>query len=218
MGFIVGNWFLYDREHPSASDAREADEVARTLISEGRNAKDCFKIENLLPTYPPLYEWRWECVRHFASLTHDPSVCGLLMPSSYGLDCVGRSEEHLPCDVESVAYVVYWRDGDIAHTADLHECSKSNPQRSSLGNSCCEVAKVAFLNGKNDCSHLKSTPKIYDHCLYSLAWKLRDPSYCEGISSDNPRAACKVQTEALKKDPSICPNCLKPVDSADQIK
>ena len=157
------------------------------------------------------------CVFEYAKFTKDPSACELLMPSSYGLYCIGAAEESLPCDVTSVKYSVYWRDGDIEHTEGVKSCMQPNKNRSPLGNQCCLVAQVTWLKDKNDCSTLKNNIPVYDHCLYALAWKSKDPSYCEQMTSANPRAACFVQTKALQQDPSICTGCTPAVDSVDQL-
>ena len=161
---------------------------------------------------PPSAQRRADCVRVYAERRKDPSACELLMPSSYGLSCVGAAELHLPCDVTSIPYSVYWKDGDSEQTVHLKNCLQPNLRRSALGNQCCEVAKVAFLKNENDCSGVKDNTPIYDHCLYSLAWKERDPAYCSGIVNENAHAACDIQTRALQKDPSICTGCIPPID------
>ena len=185
---------------------------------EKNDVSICGDMMNYGLFFPPSGETRAHCVKTYASLTHDPSACELLMPSSYGLSCVGAAEEHLICDVESTAYSVYWRDGDIEHTESLRNCMQKKSNRSMLGNACCEVAKVAFLKKWNDCTPLKNYQEPYNHCLYSLAWKKRDPSICDEITRDNPRAACQVQTRALQRDPSICSGCTPPIDSIEDLK
>jgi len=202
--------------HPDAVGWQLAKELARN----GRDPHECLQIYHILPHpfSPSGGEQRANCIYEYAKLTKDPSACELLMPSSYGLSCVGAAEESLPCDVESIPYSVYWRDGEIEKTEHLRTCMNSDTGRSTLGNACCEVAKVAFLKDQNDCSPLKANQPIYDHCLYSLAWKLHDPSYCSDISTDNPRSACEVLTQALQKDPSICSGCTPPLESIEDVK
>jgi len=159
-----------------------------------------------------------ECVYRYAELTKDPSACELLMPSSYGLSCVGGAEEHLPCDVTSIQYSVYWKDGDKENTESIKSCLLSNEKRTTLGNACCEVAKVAFLKENNDCSVLKNNRPVYDHCLYALAWKNKDPDICSDMTEGNPKAACIVQSTALKQDPSICQGCTQPLESIEDLE
>lgn len=195
-------------------------DVAQKIMEKKGEVTDCRKIIHLIaqPFSPTEGEQRSNCIHEYAKLTKDPSACELLMPSSYGISCVGGAEESLPCDVESIPYSVYWRDGDIEHTEHLRSCMTSDTSRSTLGNACCEVAKVAFLKDHNDCTPLKSNQPAYDHCLYSLAWKLHDPSYCSDISKDNPRTACEVLTKALQKDPSICRGCRQAVGSVEELE
>lgn len=193
-----------------------ATEIAQMAV-EKQNVHECSRIFSYGLFAPPTGDKRRTCIRIYAELTKDPSICALLMPSSYGLSCVGGAEVSLLCDVTSVPHSVYWRDGNIEHTEHLRECLKSDPRRSEIGNLCCQMAQVSFLKDKNDCSPLKKNQEIYDHCLYRLAWKLRNPAYCSDISNVNAHKACEVQTKALQKDPSICSGCTRPVESVDEL-
>ena len=184
---------------------------------EARNVKLCKRIINLSIFGPSTAMKRAQCIRTYAELAKDPSACELLMPSSYGLSCVGVAEVSLPCDVTSVPYSVYWRDGSVEHTEGLRSCLQLKNNRSELGNQCCKVAKVAMLINENDCTSLKNNTPIYDHCLYALAWKQKNPSYCNEITNENAKAACEVQTKALQKNPSICSGCQAPIGNIDQL-
>lgn len=212
---MLVNFVFHVLGYSTAYSEYEATELAEKFVEEGRSVHDCLKIKTFFPTYPSLGSFRATCIREYAKITKDPSVCELLMPSSYGLYCVGAAEESLPCDVESTAYSVYWRDGNMEHTEDIRSCMNPNKNRSQLGNQCCLVAQVAWLIDKNDCSALKSNIPVYDHCLYALAWKLKDPHHCNGMTSENPRSACLVQTKALQKDPSMCSGCTSPIESLE---
>lgn len=196
-----------------------ATDIAKEAAKKN-NVQVCSKIFNygILPLGPTSGESRRTCIHTYASLTKDPSACELLMPSSYGLSCVGASEIHLPCDVTSVPYSVYWRDGAREQTEHIKSCLLPNPQRSELGNQCCTVAKVAFLKKENDCSGVKDNTPIYDHCLYSLAWKQRDPTYCLGIENENARSACEVQTKAMQNNPTICRDCQTPIEKIEDLQ
>lgn len=182
-----------------------------------KNVKLCSKIFNTSIFGPPTAMRRAQCIRTYAELTKDPSACELLMPSSYGLSCVGGAEDHhLPCGSDK--YVVYWQDGEKAQSAGLQDCVKSNANRSALGNQCCQVAKVKYLTHENDCSSLTENTPVHDRCLYELAWKAKDSKYCEEITNENAKSACAVQAKALQKDPSICSGCTKPLENIDQLK
>lgn len=191
-------------------------DLAEYLVKYQRPASECFDLIWFGIMSPTQAEQRALCVYEYAKMKKDPSACELIMPSSYGLSCVGGAENHsLPCNTEIAPYSVYWRDDAVEHTVQIRECIKSDPHRTALGNQCCAIAKVAFLNNHDDCSILKNTPITYDRCKYALAWKLRNPHFCTDISDANARTACKVQTAAFQKDPSICYECTPPIDLND---
>lgn len=159
------------------------------------------------------------CIHEYAKLTKDPSACELLMPSSYGLSCVGAAENsQMPCNTNVKPYSVYWRDGEKENLVDVRECATSKVQRTELGTQCCQVARIAYMKDENDCSPLQKNPIVYDRCLYSLAWKLKEPSYCSGIGNRNAKAACTVQSKAIKDDPNFCPGCVTPLESIDDVR
>jgi hypothetical protein len=138
---------------------------------------------------------RADCIHDYARLTKDPSACELLMPSSYGLSCVGGAENHqLPCNTDVKENSVFWTENDVEHLLSVDQCALADATRSTLGDQCCKVAKTAFLQEENSCSDLADNPKIHDRCLYSLALKLNNPESCQDIQNENARAACLVRT------------------------
>src|SRR3989344_762051 len=196
-------------------------EVAEIAVSKGKGVDECKKILGVpwIGMGPSTNEQRRNCIHEYAKLTKDPSACELLMPSQYGLSCVGGAENHqLPCNTDVKPYSVYWRDGDAERTVNIRECANQNTNRTELGNQCCQIAFVAFLKNENDCSSLKTNTAIYDRCLYALSWKLKDPTYCSGITNENARAACAVQSKALQTDPSICRDCKPAVESIEELE
>ncbi len=193
-------------------------ELAEYLVEKNRPASECFDLHWFEILSPTQAEQRALCVYEYAKRKKDPSACELLMPSSYGLSCVGVAEVHLPCDVTSIPYSVYWRDGDREQTEHITNCLLPNSRRSELGNQCCEIAKVTFLEKENDCSGVKDNTPIYDHCLYSLAWKLRNPVHCFDIVNINARSACEVQTKAIQSNPSICRDCQMPIEKIEDLQ
>lgn len=197
--------------------------LAETAASQ-RNVTLCRKILDvpwnfILGFGPPAGQMRADCIHEYATLTKDPSACKLLMPSAYGLDCVGEAEKHdLPCNTNvNPPYSVFWMEDGSEHFQNLRECMRLDPSRSALGNQCCQVAQVAFLKNHDDCSPLAGNPPVHDRCLYELAWKLRDARYCDGITNANARAACDIQTKALKQNPSICHECIPPPGGVDEV-
>lgn len=193
-------------------------DLAEYLAEHHRSASECLDLIwfDISTTEA---EQRALCIHEYAELTKDPFACELLMPSSYGLSCVGGAENHqLPCNTEVKEYSVFWRDGEKENLEHVRECLTSGNKRTELGNQCCSVAQVAFIKGQDDCSPLKNSPLVYDRCWFALAWKLKDESYCSRISNENARAACTVQTKALRENPSICPGCVAPVSLEEAKK
>lgn len=162
---------------------------------------------------PPTMSRRGECVYTYAELTKDPSACELLMPSSYGLSCVGgaQSEPDL-CSMSNGE--VKWKDGSESYA----NCASLTKIRTKDGSACCLIARVAFVKSENDCSSLKSNSGMHDQCLLSLAFKNHDPAVCAGITNANTKSACTVNAEAIRKDPSICEGCKARVETLDQLR
>ena len=192
------------------------------IAAEKKDVEICHRIIRapwLTVMGPTIAERQISCIYEYASLTKDPSACELLMPSSYGMSCVGAAENsQMPCNTNVKPYSVYWRDGEKENTVHIRECLTEKVQRTELGEQCCAIGRIAYLKNDNDCSRLKKSPNVYDRCLYSLAWKLKEPSYCDEVENENAKAACKVQTKAIKENPSFCPGCVQPLESIDELQ
>ncbi len=172
-------------------------QTAQQIIARQRPASDCFKLVHTLPHLlaPTLGEQQALCVYKYAELTKDPSACELLMPSTYGNSCVGAAENHqLPCNTDVKERSVFWTEDNVEHLLSVDECALADAGRSALGDQCCQVAKVAFLQEENDCSNLAGSPPVHDRCLYALALKLKRSDACQDIQNENARAACLVRT------------------------
>lgn len=189
--------------------------VAQQIVTANGQASDCRKIIHTIshPFSPTEGEQRSSCIYDFAKLTKDPSACELLMPSSYGLSCVGgaQSEPDL-CSMSNGE--VKWKDGSETYAG----CANLTKNRTKDGSSCCLIARVAFVKSENDCSSLKDYSGMHDACLQSLAFKNHDPSVCAGISNANTKSACTVNAEAIRKNPSICSGCKARVETLDQLR
>ncbi len=154
-----------------------------------------------------------ECIYTYAELTKDPSVCELLMPSSYGLSCVGAATSSFDiCVMKSDG--VAWNDGKVSYES----CRHDDPKRGTEGNQCCLVARVAFVKSENDCSSLSAYPEIHDECLQSLSFKNGDPTSCDGIVNGNTKAACIVNAKAIRENPAICSGCKARVATVNELK
>ena len=200
--------------HPDAVGWQLAKELARN----GRDPHECLQIYHILPHpfSPSGGEQRANCIYEYAKLTKDPSACELLMPSSYGLSCVGGASESPICGINR-GFEVQWHEGDIIERSSLKDCQKNNG-RSAKGDACCIIASVSGIRGFNDCSSLSKDVPIFDNCLNQLAFKNHDPTSCEPISDPNIKAGCIVMAKALQKDPSICSGCTPPLESIEDVK
>ncbi len=178
-----------------------------------KNVKLCSRIVNISIFGPPTAMRRAQCIRTYAELTKDPSVCELLMPSSYGLSCVGgaQSEPDL-CSMSSGE--VRWKDGSETYAS----CADPTKKRTKDGDACCLIARIAFVKSENDCSSLESYSEMHDQCLQSLAFKNHNPAVCEGIGNENTKSACTVNAQAIRKNPSICDGCKARVNTLDQLQ
>lgn len=189
-------------------------EVGEIAAKKG-NPNLCSKLKvlwHLFAPAPSATQRRRECIYTYASLTHDPTACEILMPSRYGLDCVGAAMKNDQCNFYG-NFTVSWGEGK----ATLKECQKPDRKRGEKGDQCCIIASVSFLRSFNNCSSLLGDQVMFDECQFSLAFKNHDPASCDPIQDDNMRAACLVDARALKKDPSICTGCTPPVDSIDDL-
>jgi len=186
----------------------DEDTLAQYLVDHRLPVSDCRKLMHLeRGAAPSVSEKRLECVIRYAAIVKDPSICELLMPSEYGMNCVGGAIHEQPCWL-AMDRSVRWTGGQ----ASLRECEKKDNKRSAEGNLCCHVARVRSLKHVNDCSPVANRQDMFDQCQYAIAMKNHDPSACTTIVNDNIRSACDVQTNALIKDPTLCSDCLKPLE------
>ena len=147
---------------------------------------------------PPTSERIAACIEVYASITHDPSVCELLMPSSYGWDCIGAASDKEPClmDFQSPPEV---RGNGIA--VPMSAC-KDGP-KNITNNACCKIANIVFLDKVGTCSSLAESDQFKDQCFHESAIKNIDAVACTSILNSNIRTACEVEVRALKKENSL---------------
>lgn len=177
--------------------------LAHQIAARHGSADECYWIESAFPPlqYPTLSERRGGCLFELAGLVHDPQICKGLMPSSYGLTCVGGATVDLPCTVMGDR-TVEWKENGQFRSASLAECAK--PQgRSRIGDQCCHIATVDYLKKIDDCSPVSSDPMMLDQCYTALAYKKVDPSICFSIQNANIRSACSIAVGVLSEHPEL---------------
>lgn len=204
------------------------DETARWITVNNKDPSKCFKMgaakfpfpgKILFPFAgmgPSIESQRKSCIREVATIKKDPAVCELLMPSRYGLSCVGVASKPDRCNFYQGQ--VSWVEDNTAHRLPYGACGERDPRRSSMGNACCLITLVALVRSENDCSMLKGNQSLFDECQHRLSFKNRDPASCASIQDATVRAACVVEAEALRLDPSICAGCKQPVDRIEDLR
>lgn len=191
-------------------------DLASYLVQHQRPASECFDLVWFEIMSPTQSEQRALCVHEYAKLAKDPTACELLMPSSYGLSCVGGASRSPICGVNP-GFEVQWHEGDEIKRSSLKDCQKKGI-RSARGNECCIVATVSAIRTFNDCSSLANDTPVYDDCLQELSFKNHDPTTCEGITDAKLKVACIVRAKAMKQDPSICTGCTPLLEKLEDIK
>lgn len=186
------------------------------LAAKKKDVSLCGDIINYGLFFPPSGETRAHCVKTYAALIKDPSACELLMPSSYGLSCVGGASRSPICGVNP-GFEVQWHEGNEIKRSSLKDCQKKN-NRSVRGDECCIVTTVSAIRTFNDCSSLAKEIPVYDDCLQELSFKNHDPTTCEGITDAKLKVACTVRAKAMKQDPSICTGCTPLLEKLEDIK
>jgi hypothetical protein len=180
---------------------KDPKDLAQEIYDEGDSVSRCINLQWSLPTMgPTLDDQRSRCVLEYADIAKDPKACQLIMPSNYGLTCVGYAEDPHPC-----SYVhddIFWEDNGVKEKTNMENCAKDE-QKSFTGAACCLIANISRNENENDCSSLVSDERLFNQCVYMLAFKKRDPSLCGQISKRRTKDACEVMTKAVRDDPSI---------------
>ena len=179
-------------------------EIGR-LAAEKHNVTLCKKIIVYSHVFgPPTMSRRGECVYTYAKLTKDPSACELLMPSSYGLSCVGAATKNVPCLFDDQKNVV-WNDGKY-NEIPFGECSKA--KLSKEGTACCIAAAAKFNpDFVKGCEDFRSSNSLLaDQCQYEVAQKEIDPVLCGTIADENIRSACNLEVTTLLSNPELRSN------------
>ena len=214
---IVGGIVLFRAlGYSTANGMYDAEELAKQFAEEGRGAEACLKIKTFFPTYPPLAVLQAGCIHEYASLTKDPAACELLMPSSYGISCLGGAMNFLPCKIYSKEEI-RWSDGNSGFQTTLQECVNSVDSPLDKRGQCCLISINTYVRSMNDCFPLLSDKEMFDQCQYEVSVKNHDASTCSPIFNENIRSACTVEATALEKDPSICTKCRPAVENIEDL-
>jgi len=162
------------------------------LAAEKKDVSLCKSILNYGLLVPQTGESRAHCVYRYAKITKDPSACELLMPSEYGWSCVGAATDKEPCLFDFKEPPEVRGNGIIV---PMSQCLDGNAIV--RNNTCCGIARIAFLGEKEDCSSLVATRDFVDQCHHEVALKRKESAFCDAIQNDNIKSACLVQVSAL---------------------
>lgn len=187
--------------------------AAEWLVNTKRDPELCRKMPGNMWFGSQAGEQQAECIFWYASLTKNPSACELIMPSSYGLSCIGAATSTPDLCGMNEGYVA-WNDG----RATYESCQKDDATRSIPGNQCCLIARVAFVRPENDCSALQTNIPMHDECLDSLAFKNGNSAQCNGISDANLKAGCLVKAKGMQENPQICKGCKAQVEKLSDLQ
>lgn len=127
---------------------------------------------------PPTESRRSECIDRYASITSDPSVCELLLPSEYGLSCISNLwpevSDHEPCGLKQ-------SDPEIFQCRD----------------------KQGVLHQSKRCSDFSGNVKWYSICISDNAEREKSLERCAEIPDPSIRSFCEVRMRAWQKYPEL---------------
>mgnify|MGYP003346393529 CR=1 FL=1 len=164
------------------------------IAAERGDVNVCQKIIHLpwIGFGPDLSSSRWMCIREYATLRKDPSVCRLMMPSDYGRQCISSAE--LPdqrwcwMDFQSTGTLLGRGDEEIRADQCL---SRHLSKDLSI---CCSLHDAILIQKASDCSAFSnSSTLVHDQCNEILAMRDRDSSICKNIRSQNLRSSCLLR-------------------------
>ena len=110
--------------------------LARYLVDNDRSAAECRKLIDLDPFGPALWERRVGCIFSFAEISHDPTVCRIMLPSEFAISCV----------IETMGQEY---DKDDAQYVQEKDCP--GIKGLSLKQDRCSVFKALRYHDANDC-------------------------------------------------------------------
>ena len=166
--------------------------VAQEIVRNKGNVSDCKKIIHTIshPFSPTAGEQRSSCIYDYAKLTKDPSACELLMPSSYGWDCLGAAEEANA----RICWFDFGKNTQKIGNTILPECGG---RTDSVASRCCNMAKFVYIEKGLDCDRYSDSVPLHDQCLELVARREKNIDLCTGIHNKNVLSACRVAVSSL---------------------
>src|SRR3989338_40717 len=143
---------------------------------------------------------RSECIHTYASLTLDPLACELLLPSDYGLSCLGEVASSLfngkPCRYSEPQDNLYcnknFSEGEL--TIDHPQVDNCDLYNRSDLKDWCHFERTKRFKEIYECNFVKHEI-VKDYCEYNYALKMRDPSLCSPIKAPSRRSFCEFRVK-----------------------
>lgn len=164
-------------------------DVAQKIVEKGGTVADCKKIIHPIadPMSPTQGEQRAGCIYDVAKLTKDPSACELLMPSSYGLDCVGAAEDFDPC-------IMLADDKKTVKGQGLETTYDSCQNGPNVKHVCCSMARVLYSDERN-CGNFPQG-ELRDQCHHIVGVRMKKIEECALIENERNKIGCEVVVRA----------------------
>lgn len=142
-------------------------DAAEYIASHSKDPKDCLKIVHTIshPFSPSQSEQRSNCLYLVGHKLNDPTACEFLMPSRYGLNCIGEI---------------------VAKIADPVMCNIVENNNII----CFDEKDTKYVNP--DCSAFEKDSMMRDRCLGEFGEKNSDPALCKEISNQKLKEGCEI--------------------------
>jgi hypothetical protein len=190
-------------------------EVGR-IAANHKNIELCEKIFVYTHIFGPTRsERRRECIFEYASITHNPSACNLLLPSEYGMSCIGDAVDFPQQECISTRppeLLCYIPEKDIQSSYDvpqIDDCTSYKKYNNHQVIHWCFGERANKFGELDQCLTDASKDLEKDDCYYQRAMKLDDLrlDLCEKIQSNQlMRTDCTETIKAWLKFPQLKPN------------
>lgn len=179
--------------------------VAESIVRRNKDAKECYRLVNVdIGMNPSSREKREACVVEVAKLRKDPAVCALLMPSQYGIYCIGSVQstvEPAPECYLKLDKQMLCRIAGKQEEFPWEECS-AKLQDVSMRDWCI-VARATWEPAFVDCTGISKNSSHKDACFFAVALKQHSVDTCDKIENSVRRSACQVLVQAEIKYPEL---------------
>ena|SRR3989338_38619 len=154
----------------------QAQDFAKVIVENDWPPETCRNLFmlDIGPRWPTVV-FQESCFYEVAHRRKDPTVCEFLIPSEYGLNCIGK----------------IW--GKITDESNCH-WYQDNAVR------CFEGEKLIPRIIVCEESAVKNLP---DECLHRIAFKKKDPALCKDIENSVLRSVCEVRINTWNKYPEV---------------